>query len=87
MKIILVSLLLLISNQVIAGPRLYVFDCGLINVDSLEMFGLQEQESSVKQLFVPCYLVQHEDGLLLWDGGLHGYQSIRRLEGRKDYLH
>ena len=70
MKKILTGVLLLISTQVFAGSRLYVFDCGLINLDSLEMFGLQEQESPVKQLFVPCYLVQHEDGLLLWDGGL-----------------
>ena len=47
-----------------------LFDCGVLNVDSLAMFGLQENESSVKQLFVPCYLVQHEQGLLFWEGGL-----------------
>jgi N-acyl homoserine lactone hydrolase len=70
MKSILAAVLLLISTQVFAGPRLYVFDCGAIEMDSLEMFGLQESESSVRQFFVPCYLVQHEKGLLLWDGGL-----------------
>jgi len=47
-----------------------LFDCGVLNVDSLAMFGLQENESFVKQLFVPCYLVQHEQGLLFWEGGL-----------------
>ncbi|MFT4518740.1 MAG: N-acyl homoserine lactone hydrolase [Halioglobus sp.] len=70
MKNILATTLLLISTQAFAGPKLYVFDCGLISLDSLEMFGLLENESSVKELFVPCYLVRHEKGLLLWDGGL-----------------
>lgn len=70
MKTILAALLLLISTQVCAGPRLYIFNCGEIKLDSLEMFGLKESESSVRELFVPCYLVQHDKGLLLWDGGL-----------------
>lgn len=62
--------MLLISTQVFAGPRLYVFDCGLINLDSLEMFGLQEHESHAMKMCVPRYVVQHEDGLLLWDSSL-----------------
>ena len=41
MKKILTCVLLLISTQVFAGPRLYVFDCGVINMDSLEIFGLR----------------------------------------------
>jgi N-acyl homoserine lactone hydrolase len=70
MRKILACVLMFISTQAFAGPRLYVFDCGLIKLESLEMFGLEAQESSVRQMFIPCYLVQHEDGLLLWDGGL-----------------
>jgi N-acyl homoserine lactone hydrolase len=70
MRIILACVLMFISSQVFAGPRLYVFDCGLIEVENLEPFALDAKESSVRQLFIPCYLVQHEDGLLLWDGGL-----------------
>ena len=62
--------LVFMSCQVFAGPKLYVFDCGLLNLDSLQMFNLTESESSVRQMFVPCYLVEHEKGLLLWDGGL-----------------
>lgn len=61
---------MVISGSALAGPRLYVFDCGLLNLDSLEMFNLAENESSVRQMFVPCYLVEHESGLLFWDGGL-----------------
>jgi glyoxylase-like metal-dependent hydrolase (beta-lactamase superfamily II) len=70
MRKILACVLMFISTQVFAGPKLYVFDCGLIEVENLEAFGLDAEESSVRQLFIPCYLVQHEDGLLLWDGGL-----------------
>ena len=53
-----------------AGPRLYVFDCGSLTVDDLSDFGLSNDETPVRELFVPCYLVEHEKGRLLWDGGL-----------------
>ena len=67
--------LLFLSLQAAAGPghpgpKLHVFDCGLLNLDSLEIFNLGENESSVRQLFVPCYLIAHEKGRLIWDGGL-----------------
>ena len=66
----LVAFLLLFPFQVLAGPRLYVFDCGLINLENLEMFNLKADESPVRQLFVPCYLVEHPQGRLFFDGGL-----------------
>ncbi len=62
--------LVLCSLQVHAGPRLYVFDCGLINLPNLEIFNIEADESLVRQLFVPCYLVEHPRGRLLFDGGL-----------------
>ena len=61
---------MLFAIQVQAGPKLYIFDCGLINLDSLEIFGLKPEESPVRQMFVPCYLVEHPKGRLLFDGGL-----------------
>lgn len=79
MKKCITCFLLLISCQVVAGPRLYVFDCGSITVDSLEMFGLRDDESEVRELFVPCYLIAHDKGLLLWDGGLP--QAIADADG------
>ena len=66
----LAVVLILLSSQAFAGPKLYVFDCGLLNLDSLEIFNLTEGESSVREMFVPCYLIEHENGRLLWDGGL-----------------
>lgn len=75
----LACVLIFISGQVLAGPKLYVFDCGLLNLDSLEMFNLTQSESSVRQMFVPCYLIEHENGRLLWDGGLP--KSVADVEG------
>jgi N-acyl homoserine lactone hydrolase len=66
----LAAILIFVSSQAFAGPKLYVFDCGLLNLDSLEIFNLKEGESSVREMFVPCYLIEHENGRLLWDGGL-----------------
>jgi N-acyl homoserine lactone hydrolase len=67
---ILPSLLLLLSNLAYAGPRLYVFDCGVLYLDSIAMFNVTAEESPVKEMFVPCYLVEHQNGRLFWDAGL-----------------
>ncbi len=53
-----------------AGPKLYVFDCGVIAMADITMFNLSNDETDVRELFVPCYLVEHEKGRLFWDGGL-----------------
>lgn len=50
--------------------KLYVFDCGRLQFDSLELFGISNQETDVRELAVPCYVIEHEKGRLLWDGGL-----------------
>lgn len=64
------GLLLLVSLHAAAGPKLYVFDCGTAGMDSLAMFNLKPEESNVRELFVPCYLIRHEKGLLFFDAGL-----------------
>jgi N-acyl homoserine lactone hydrolase len=53
-----------------AGPTLTIFDCGRIEVDDLTLFGLRNDDTPVRELFVPCYLVEHAGGRLLWDAGL-----------------
>ena len=68
--LICVLMLLSVQVQAQAGPRLYVFDCGLITLTNLDMFNITAEESQVRQLFVPCYLVEHPGGRLLFDGGL-----------------
>lgn len=62
-----------------AGPKLTVFDCGRIEIDDVALFGLTNDETSVRELFVPCYLVEHAGGRLLWDAGLP-LQNVGRGE-------
>ncbi|MFT7129282.1 MAG: N-acyl homoserine lactone hydrolase [Gammaproteobacteria bacterium] len=59
--------------------KLYVFDCGMLSIPSVDMFGISNNETEVRELIVPCYIVEHEQGRLLWDGGLPS--SIADHEG------
>jgi N-acyl homoserine lactone hydrolase len=52
-------------------PRLYVFDCGLLTMSQPQLFGFTKEEVGEKQPFaVPCYMVVHPKGTLMWDVGL-----------------
>jgi len=70
MRTLSALLLLLAATLAQAGPKLYVFDCGQIYLDGVADFGLTDEETPVRELFVPCYVVEHEKGRLLWDAGL-----------------
>ena len=50
--------------------KLYVFNCGDFQFPSVQAFGLNDDETPVRELVVPCYVIDHPDGTLLWDGGL-----------------
>jgi glyoxylase-like metal-dependent hydrolase (beta-lactamase superfamily II) len=50
--------------------RLYVFDCGHLRIADPARFSLMPDEVSTLELSVPCYLVEHPDGRLVWDAGL-----------------
>ena len=53
------------------SARLYVFDCGSLTLSDPKTFGFTKEEIGEKQPFaVPCYLVVHPKGTLLWDVGL-----------------
>jgi glyoxylase-like metal-dependent hydrolase (beta-lactamase superfamily II) len=60
----------LVSASASAGPTLRVFDCGLIHLQNVTDFGLKKDETPVRELFVPCYVIEHAKGRLLWDAGL-----------------
>jgi N-acyl homoserine lactone hydrolase len=63
------------------GLRLYVFDCGyLINL-SPETYNLTRQDVPDPTMSVPCFLVVHSKGALIFDTGLGD-----RLVGRPPYL-
>ncbi len=50
--------------------KLYVFDCGSAPVHDLEQFSLSTDEVAMPELFIPCYLIEHSGGRLLWDAGV-----------------
>jgi hypothetical protein len=50
--------------------KLFVFNCGMLRFNSIESFSVSNYETDVRDLIVPCYVVEHEKGRLLWDGGL-----------------
>jgi glyoxylase-like metal-dependent hydrolase (beta-lactamase superfamily II) len=70
MKILMTAGLLLLAGFAAASPRLYLFDCGAIHLGNVEGFSLKDTETPVRDLFVPCYLIEHERGRLLFDSGL-----------------
>src|SRR3974377_452794 len=54
----------------VSSPRLYVFDCGVIKGLGVELFGFEPGEVPIRDFFVPCYLVVHPKGTLMWDVGV-----------------
>lgn len=48
--------------------RLYVFDCGTLQADPAR-FRLKKEEVATTNLSVPCFLVVHPQGKLMWDPG------------------
>ena len=53
-----------------ATLKLYVFDCGKIRLTDTAMFSVSTEETDVRDLITPCYVIEHAKGRLLWDGGL-----------------
>lgn len=70
MKRLATVVLLLLSSFSAASTKLYVFDCGLIKLVDVTAFGLQPTDTPVRELFVPCYLIEHGNQRLLWNTGL-----------------
>ena len=65
-----------------ASLKLYVFECGRLRFDTVERFSIADEETDVRELIVPCYVVDHPDGTLLWDGGLPS--AVAETEGWGD---
>src|SRR5215472_10802509 len=68
--------LLLATTTLGAAPkapsslRLYIFDCGVIKGLGVDLFGFKAGEVPARDFFVPCYLVVHPKGTMMWDVGV-----------------
>ena len=50
--------------------RLYVFDCGRVTLPGVSDPVLSSDEVTAVVMAVPCFLIEHEKGRLMWDLGL-----------------
>jgi N-acyl homoserine lactone hydrolase len=63
------------------SPRLYVFDCGTIDVADISLFSPGVDVGKKKTLTDSCYLIVHPKGTLMWDTGLS--DEIAAMPGGK----
>jgi N-acyl homoserine lactone hydrolase len=83
------------KTQPPSSVRLYVFDCGKLDIADISPYQLTRAEIATNVMSVPCFLVAHPKGTLMWDvgvvpdrliapgssGTLRGYaSSTRKLE-------
>jgi glyoxylase-like metal-dependent hydrolase (beta-lactamase superfamily II) len=50
-------------------PRLYVLDCGRINVANGDSMGFKPGELATANMVTPCFLIVHPRGTMMWDTG------------------
>jgi len=49
--------------------RLYVFDCGQLDIPDISPYQLTRAQIATNVMSVPCFLVAHPRGTLMWDVG------------------
>jgi glyoxylase-like metal-dependent hydrolase (beta-lactamase superfamily II) len=75
MRTALAALLIALLSAQSCAPaprpvRLYVFDCGILNIaDPMPLFGLKKEEVGNPNLSDAAYLIVHPRGTLIWDTG------------------
>jgi N-acyl homoserine lactone hydrolase len=52
-----------------ASLRLYIFDCGVIHTTNGDPYSLKKEEMASTEMSIPCILVAHPQGTLMWDNG------------------
>ncbi|MCW8125845.1 N-acyl homoserine lactonase family protein [Microbulbifer halophilus] len=58
-------------SAVEAGLRLYALDCGTLELEDMALFEDTDAYAGVPgKMAVPCFLVRHPQGDLIWDTGL-----------------
>jgi N-acyl homoserine lactone hydrolase len=50
--------------------RLYVFDCGSLKIADPGRYHLKPEELATTNMSVPCFLVAHPKGTMMWDVGV-----------------
>ena len=50
--------------------RLFVFDCGTLHFMNADAYSLKKEEVAQFDMSVPCFLVVHPRGTMIWDAGI-----------------
>jgi N-acyl homoserine lactone hydrolase len=73
----------------VTSLRVYLFDCGLIHGENPLEYGLKAGDVANPDMIVPCYLVVHPKGTLMWDVGVipdsafHGEGPVKVVDGNE----
>src|SRR4051812_22046355 len=57
--------------------RLYVIDCGSLNIPDTSAYQLKKEELATTYMSVPCFLIAHPKGTLMWDAGAVSDSSFK----------
>jgi len=58
------------AQKAVPSLRVYLFDCGLIKGEDPLTYGLNPGDVKNPEMVVPCYLIVHPKGTLIWDAGV-----------------
>src|SRR5437867_13067888 len=50
--------------------RLYIFDCGKLDIPDITPYQLTRADITTNVMSVPCFLIAHPRGTLMWDVGV-----------------
>jgi len=50
--------------------RIYTMDCGTVDFSDLGLFSSGEYAGRAQKMAVPCFLIRHPDGDMIWDAGI-----------------
>jgi N-acyl homoserine lactone hydrolase len=65
-----------------AGVRLYTLDCGTLEFKDMRSFSdTGEYDGQTARIAVPCFLIRHPKGILMWDAGLNPTFVQRSADG------
>ena len=71
----------------VTSLRVYLFDCGSIHGENPLTYGLKKGDVQDPTMVVPCYLIVHPKGTLVWDAGVipdsafHGDKPVTQSDG------
>jgi glyoxylase-like metal-dependent hydrolase (beta-lactamase superfamily II) len=64
--------------------RLYVFDCGLLNIApaGVARYHVTPEETGETRMPVPCFLIAHPRGTLMWDVGVIPDETVEAMQSK-----